>query len=182
MSWGSKRALIRRISGSAASGLTHSPLEAERLDVRWEGDAGAVLVQLCGPSAPERAASIDGEVVEDDDALWEAQRAAQRGPVVLRVSTTQSRLGDVIEAAREHGAVCVARAAHALAWLRFEAADAELVAALRARMGACVVLDAPAELRRAVDPWGPLAAEPLMRRIKARFDPHDILNPGLLLP
>ena len=101
---------------------------------------------------------------------------------MLRVSTTQSRLGDVLEAAREHGAVCVARAAHALAWLRFEAADAELVAALRARMGACVVLDAPAELRRAVDPWGPLAAEPLMRRIKARFDPHDILNPGLLLP
>jgi glycolate oxidase FAD binding subunit len=166
---------------AAATGLTHRPLEAERLDVRWEGDAGAVLVQLCGPSAPERATGIDGEVVEDDDALWEAQRAAQRGPVVLRVSTTQSRLGDVLEAAREHGAVCVARAAHALAWLRFEAADAELVAALRARLGACVVLDAPAELRRAVDPWGPLAAEPLMRRIKARFDPHDILNPGLLL-
>jgi len=44
-----------------------------------------------------------------------------------------------------------------------------------------LVLDAPAELRRAVDPWGPLTAEPLMRRIKARFDPHDILNPGLLL-
>ena len=30
----------------------------------------------------ERAASIDGEVVEDDEALWAAQRAAQRGPVV----------------------------------------------------------------------------------------------------
>jgi glycolate oxidase FAD binding subunit len=44
-----------------------------------------------------------------------------------------------------------------------------------------VLLDAPAELRRAVDPWGPLTAEPLMRRIKARFDPHDILNPGLML-
>jgi glycolate oxidase FAD binding subunit len=84
-------------------------------------------------------------------------------------------------AAREHGAVCVARAAHGLAWLRLASADAELVTALRARLGACVLLDAPAELRRAVDPWGPLSAEPLMRRVKARFDPHDTLNPGLLL-
>jgi FAD/FMN-containing dehydrogenase len=84
-------------------------------------------------------------------------------------------------AADEQGAVCVARAALGLAWLRFESADAELVTGLRARLGACVLLDAPAELRRAVDPWGPLTAEPLMRRVKARFDPYDTLNPGLLL-
>jgi glycolate oxidase FAD binding subunit len=124
---------------------------------------------------------MDGEVVEDDEPLWAAQRAAQRGPVVVRVSTTQQRLADVLTAARDHGALCVARAAHGLAWLRFESADAELIAELRTQLGACVVLDAPAELRRAVDPWGALTAEPLMRRIKARFDPHDILNPGLLL-
>jgi glycolate oxidase FAD binding subunit len=170
-----------RALAAAASELTHRPLEAERLDLRWEGDAGAVLVQLCGASAPDRAASIDGEIVEDDEQLWAAQRAAQRGPVVLRVSTTQQGLADVLDAAREHGAVCVARAAHGLAWLRLEAADAALVTALRARLGTCVVLDAPAALRREVDPWGPLSAEPLMRRVKARFDPYDTLNPGLLL-
>jgi glycolate oxidase FAD binding subunit len=167
---------------AAAAELTHRPLEAERLDLRWEGDGGAVLAQLCGPSAPERARAVDGEVVEDDEALWAAQRAGQRGPVVLRVSTTQTGLADVLAAARDHRALCVARAAHGLAWLRFEAADAELVSALRTRLGTCVLLDAPAELRRAVDPWGPLRAEPLMRRIKARFDPHGILNPGLMLP
>jgi glycolate oxidase FAD binding subunit len=166
---------------AAASELTHRPLEAERLDLRWESGAGTVLVQLTGPSAPERATGIDGEVVEDDDELWAAQRAAQRGPVVLRVSTTQQGLADVMAAADEQGAVCVARAALGLAWLRFESADAELVTGLRARLGACVLLDAPAELRRAVDPWGPLTAEPLMRRVKARFDPYDTLNPGLLL-
>ena len=43
-----------------------------------------------------------------------------------------------------------------------------------------MLLDAPAALRREVDPWGPLSAEPLMRRVKARFDPYDTLNPGLL--
>ena len=170
-----------RALAAAAAELTHRPLEADRLDLRWEHGVGTVLVQLCGPSARERAARIDGEVVEDDEELWAAQRAGQRGPVVLRVSTTQEGLADVLAAADEHGALCVARAAHGLAWLRFESADAELIAALRARLGACVLLDAPAELRRAVDPCGPLTAEPLMRRIKARFDPHDILNPGLML-
>jgi glycolate oxidase FAD binding subunit len=102
--------------------------------------------------------------------------------VVLRVSTTQLGLDEVLAAARDHGAICVARAAHGIAWLRFEAADSELVNGLRSRLGACVLLDAPAELRREVDPWGPLSAEPLMRRVKARFDPYDTLNPGLLLP
>jgi glycolate oxidase FAD binding subunit len=165
---------------AAAQWLCHQPLEAERLDVRWEGGSGAVLVQLCGPSGPDRAASVTGEIVEDDDPLWEAQRAAQRGPVVLRVSSTQDRLADVLVAAREHDAVCVARAALGLAWLRLEAADAELVTALRARLGTCVLLDAPAELRAQVDPWGPLSAEPLMRRVKGRFDPFDTCNPGLL--
>jgi glycolate dehydrogenase FAD-binding subunit len=166
---------------AAAQWLTHQPLEADRLDVRWEDGSGSVLVQLSGPSGPERAKAVSGEVVEDDEPLWEAQRAAQRGPVVLRVSTTQDGLADVLTAAREHGAVCVARAALGLAWLRLEQADADLVAALRARLGTCVLLDAPAELRAQVDPWGPLRAEPLMRRVKARFDPFDTCNPGLLL-
>jgi glycolate oxidase FAD binding subunit len=170
-----------RALAAKAAELTHRPLEAERLDLRWEDGAGAVLVQLCGPSARERAHSMDGEVVEDDEPLWAAQRAGQRGPVVVRVSTTQQRLADVLTVARDHGALCVARAAHGLAWLRFESADAGLIGELRTKLGACVLLDAPAELRRAVDPWGALTAEPLMRRIKARFDPHDILNPGLLL-
>ena len=84
--------------------------------------------------------------------------------------------------ARARRRAASARAALGLAWLRFEAADAELVDARCARgSGACVLLDAPAALRREVDPWGPLSAEPLMRRVKARFDPYDTLNPGLLL-
>jgi glycolate dehydrogenase FAD-binding subunit len=170
------RALAR-----TASELAHRPLEAESLDLRWEDGAGAVLVRLAGSSAPERAAAVDGEVVEDDDGIWDAQREAQRGPVVLRVSTTQDRLADVLDVARAHDAVCVARAALGLAWLRLPGADADLVRALRARLGACVLLDAPEALRGEVDPWGPLTAEPLMRRVKERFDPYDTCNPGLLL-
>ena len=41
------------------------------------------------------------------------------------------------------------------------------------------VLDAPAELR--ADPWGELAPATLelMRRVKMRFDPAWICNPGV---
>ena len=36
---------------AAASALAHLPLEAEALDLRWDGDEGAVLVQCTGSSA-----------------------------------------------------------------------------------------------------------------------------------
>ncbi|MEP6953892.1 MAG: FAD-binding protein [Solirubrobacteraceae bacterium] len=163
--------------------LTHLPLEAEALDLRWSGGAGAVLIRLAGPSAPERAKAIDGgELAGDDEGAWAAQRDAQRGPVVVRVSTTQTGLAALLGLARELGATCVARAALGLAWLRLDEADPATVDRIRGALpGAhCVLLDAPAELRRAVDPWGGLAGETLMRRVKARFDPLDTCNPGLM--
>jgi glycolate oxidase FAD binding subunit len=52
-------------------------------------------------------------------------------------------------------------------------------AALATRGGYLVVLDAPASLRRAIDPWGasPGGLE-VMRRLKHAFDPGGVLNPG----
>jgi glycolate oxidase FAD binding subunit len=44
----------------------------------------------------------------------------------------------------------------------------------------CVVLDAPSDVREKVDVWGEDAL-PLMRRVKARFDPHNVCNPGIFV-
>ena len=44
--------------------------------------------------------------------------------------------------------------------------------------GALVVLDAPAEVKAAVDTWGPVGALDLARRVKAQFDPERRLAPG----
>jgi glycolate dehydrogenase FAD-binding subunit len=46
--------------------------------------------------------------------------------------------------------------------------------------GSVIVERAPIAVRRAVDPWGPVAPEPLalMRALKKEFDPEGILNPG----
>jgi glycolate oxidase FAD binding subunit len=66
------------------------------------------------------------------------------------------------------------------------AADPSAVAGVVTRLrdestalgGATVVLDAPAEVKAAVDTWGPVPALDLMRRVKDQFDPERRLAPG----
>jgi glycolate oxidase FAD binding subunit len=41
-----------------------------------------------------------------------------------------------------------------------------------------VVLHAPAEVRAAVDLWGPVPGLGLMRAIKDQFDPQHMMAPG----
>jgi hypothetical protein len=66
-------------------------------------------------------------------------------------------------------------------------AGAEAVRDLRVALdpSACVVLDAPAEVRASLDPWGLEgrggAALELMRRTKARFDPNGVCSPGVFV-
>jgi glycolate oxidase FAD binding subunit len=49
---------------------------------------------------------------------------------------------------------------------------------LLARGGCCVVLSAPEPLRGELDLWGPVHGLELMRRVKAGFDPRQLLSPG----
>ena len=44
--------------------------------------------------------------------------------------------------------------------------------------GSAVVVDAPPEVKQAVDVWGPVPALDLMRRVKDQFDPDHRLAPG----
>lgn len=177
------------VLAGAARALAALPLELEALDLRWEGGEGALLARAGGRSAQERARAAGSamvglavEIVEDDDELWAAQRAAQRPrdpehEAIVRVSARPSELEDVLRAAPR----AVARAGLGLAWVTLPA-EPEAVSELRARLAgaACVVLDAPAALRAAVDPWGVEEgpALTLMRRVKERFDPGAVCNPG----
>jgi glycolate oxidase FAD binding subunit len=185
---------------AAASALAHVPLEAESLDVSWEDGEGGVLARFGGASASERAhealallagARLEGAVVDDDAALWERRRGAQRagapGDAVVRVSGTQRGLAAALEATRDLGsdARAAGRAALGLVWITVPDADAGAIAALRARLAParCVVLDAPERVRSALDPWGEEdpARLALMRRVKERFDPHGVCNPGVMV-
>jgi glycolate oxidase FAD binding subunit len=164
--------------GRAALALSHAPLEQMGLDVRWEDGSGAVLARFGGATAGQQAKAAaellnDAELVEHDDPLWEAQREAQRSPegLVVKVSALQTDLPELLQLARDHGAMLAGRAGLGLHWLRLDDGDhLALVEALRRRWTSAV-LDRPAGLE--VDRDGPMdpGARMLAERVKERFDP-----------
>ena len=76
---------------AAAAALSHARLELQCLDVRWEAGAGAVLARVgrrgVAPRPREHvsglldAEGLEASVEDDDGALWDAQREAQRSGV-----------------------------------------------------------------------------------------------------
>jgi glycolate oxidase FAD binding subunit len=168
--------------GRAALALSHARLEQMGLDVRWENGEGAVLARFGGTTAvpqAEAAARLlgDAEIVEEDDAIWQAQRDAQRSPggLVVKVSAVQTDLPELCRLARAHGATLAGRAGLGLHWLRLDEGDhAGLVQAVRERFTA-VVLDHPAGLEPGPFEPADAGARLLARRVKERFDPEGRL-------
>ncbi|MEV0719695.1 FAD-binding oxidoreductase [Asanoa sp. NPDC050611] len=170
----------------AVRAMSRHPLEAMALDVSWRSGEGRLLVRFGGVTAEARAADaakllrdVDVSVVADDESIWAAQRSAQRGPAVVKVSALPTDLPAVLAAAGE--ATVVSRAALGVSYLSFPAGDdlAARVAAARAALAPrpTVVLDGAGLVDA---PWpapdpGTLA---LMRRVKARFDPAGMFRPG----
>ena len=169
--------------GRIAAELAHRPLELDALDVRYAGGEGAILARFSGTTCADRAAALTGGgVIDDDAALWAEQRARQRGEITVRVAGLPSELPGVLRAAGALDASVVGRAGTGTLYVRV--ASVEAVTELRARLDApCVVLDAPPGVRAQLDPWD--AAEggelTLARRLKERFDPAGVCNPGLFV-
>lgn len=185
------------VLAAARDGVARAPLELESFDLTWAHGQGALLARAGGPAAEPQArrvrelmsfAGLDVRLEEDDEELWEAQRARQRSVegVVVKVSALPGDLARVVACAESLSARVVGRAGRGVHWIGLPAAaDADLVTAvgeLRARLAPspCVVQDAPAGVRSAIDPWGvPEGPElALMHRVKARFDPRGTCNPG----
>jgi glycolate oxidase FAD binding subunit len=139
--------------------LSHAPLELEALDVRWRGGGGALLARFAGARAAERADLAGGEVVEDDESIWADQRAAQAG--ALRVAGLQTDWPRLIHVADRAGGSLVGRAGLGLAWI----AGAD-------EMTVREEFPEQAPSRSTLE---------LMRRVRARFDPAGVLNPGVLV-
>jgi glycolate oxidase FAD binding subunit len=166
--------------GAAAIG--QSPLEHHGIDVGWQEGRGRVLGRFAG-AAPRpqaeaaekllRAEGLDTEIVDEDEPLWDEQRARQRGPLVVKVSSLPTRLPELLGAVGELGGSLVDRTALGLSWVRFDEPSAEAVERLRQDFIAAV-LDRPTDLD--VDPVGPVdpATRELMRRVKERFDPAGV--------
>jgi len=166
--------------GAAAIG--QSPLEHHGIDVRWRGGRGAVLARFAGAAPRPQAEAalrllqdegLASEIVDEDESLWDQQRAAQRGPLVVKVSSLPTRLPSLLRAVDELGGSLAGRAALGLSWVRFEEPSAAAVERLR-REFVAAVQDRPADLD--LDPVGPIdpAVRALMQRVKERFDPAGV--------
>jgi glycolate oxidase FAD binding subunit len=180
---------------AAALRLSTTPLEFDALDVAWRGGQGGLLARCSGAQAPRRAQRAARmmeelglervEVTDDDDGLWERQRAGQRSRerAVARISAAPSALATVLRASDALGSTLVGRAGVGSTYVEIEPDD---IRRLREELlpGTVVtMLDAPDEARAEMDPWGPTEgpAVELMHRLKDRFDPAGTCNPGLFV-
>ncbi len=128
-------------------------------------------------------------------ARWSIPLAAQADPsaasATIKVSLPLTAVAGwlvELERARLAGDLAArwqAHAGHGILMARLAAAPEmliERIEALRqvaiAQRGSLVITNLPPALAGKLDPWGPVAALAVMRRLKQRFDPNGILNPG----
>jgi glycolate oxidase FAD binding subunit len=163
--------------------------------------AGAALVGLAGHCLVVRAAGspavldrygreLDGAAVYEgsvEETLWERIRefvpallGAAPGCAVVRAAATLAAIGGITAQAP---GPALARAASGVAYLGFPSAEeACRWMASPAAAGASAVLEAgPQQERQRRELWpAPGDDLPLMREMKALFDPRNLLNPGRL--
>jgi glycolate oxidase FAD binding subunit len=165
------------------------------VDVRFEGVTAGLDAATERLRALAQAAGCADALAEADPTVWAAREALwvdAADALICKVGVLPAQLGGVGEVARQAvapfgSAWAVVAQSVGVATVRLGGGDAAALLAaldhLRASVGrqggTVVVLHCPPALRGQVDVWGPPGdALPLMRRVKAEFDPHSILNPG----
>jgi len=175
-----------------AQAVVHGQTVPGALEVDWPADGpGTLTVQYGGkPDGVEdrvgTARSLlggDASVSEDEPDGWSSYpwRAGETG---LKLTFVLSGLRDVLAVTRDVGAAVRGSAGTGVVYAALDrpgdvpAALDRLRSVCARHQGSAVVVDAPAEVKRAVDVWGPVPALDLMRRVKDQFDPEHRLAPG----
>jgi len=186
-------------AGTLVGRILHSQTVPSAVEVDWRNDGPLVVATLLEgtPAGVEqRAATIaalagpSGTTVTDS--LPEDWGHYPWTPVDLAFKLTfdLSHLTAVLtscDALRRDGRTTLSVRGSAGTGVLYVAASpadaaADLLARLRATCagagGHVVLLDAPADVKRSVDIWGPVGGLGLMRQVKHEFDPDRRLAPG----
>jgi glycolate oxidase FAD binding subunit len=169
------------------------------------GGVVAVMVEGIEPGAVAQADSAveltrqhgTSRVLDGDETggFWEGvlRTPWEPGDVGLKVNALPAELPRVLEAVRgaagRHGVTprITGHAATGVTRVGLSGGDGEAHAAIvrevrevvAAGEGSVVVVEGSPELKREVDAWGPVGDSlALMRRVKERFDPAGLMNPG----
>ena len=132
-----------------------------------------------------RGPSVPGPCATTGEAAWSEwqRRAGTAEGVLIRVAVPNRRLADVLSHGALEGAGFVADAATGVAWARLAGLEPDALARLqetaRGLGGYAALLAAPPSLFQRADPHGHRPAlAPYMERLRRRWDPGDVLNPG----
>jgi hypothetical protein len=105
------------------------------------------------------------------------------GGMLVKASVLPTEIPELLD--RPGASLAAGRGALGILYLRVDPGAGarkwldDLRSRLRLRGGSAVVVKASPVLQDHVDVWGELSGSlPLMRAVKARFDPKNILNPG----
>lgn len=195
-------------AGEAAQAVMHSQAEPSAMELHWSEDGGTLTVLLEGIEAGVSAQSgmvtellsPFGEVRtltdEEADGLGPLE-PPQSGDdeVVLKVSAYPAALAEVLEislGAARAGGLVPRITGHAGSGVLFvglsggaEDGFISAVEEIRGSVahqypgGSVVVHRAPVGVKQRVEAWGAAGdKEPLIRRVKQRFDPGFTMNPG----
>ena len=195
-------------AGQAAQALMHSQIFASALELHWSEDARLLTVLIEGISkgvdAQAETASYllrsFGEVRtlsdEEADHLGPLTPPGAEDEVAIKVAHPPAELTGVLDSAlgaAERRGVTPRITGHAGAGVTYlalsggkEEARVQVVEELREiwvrRGGSVVVRQAPVPVKKRLDAWGPAGDYlGLTRRVKEKFDPRGILNPGRFL-
>jgi D-lactate dehydrogenase (cytochrome) len=143
-------------------------------------DVGEEIRILGGVLGAPQALDAPGETIWSQ---WQ-RRAASRDGVLLRIGVPNGRLPEVVSHRALEGADFVADATAGVVWASCPAgldpgSFAELRQSAIAAAGYVTVLGAPPAVLQRIDAWGHRSdLAPWMERLRRRWDPAGILNPG----
>jgi glycolate oxidase FAD binding subunit len=178
--------------------VLQSSLSPAALEVNLPGPAGTLAVLLEGSPAGVDARTtrairlLGANAVVGDRPPWWGRYPFHRDGIALKLAlpvATQHTALDVLRHATGGGLTIRGSAGAGVLHAAVPAGTTagELAGVLRSVRelldgesggGSCVMLQAPPDIRAAVDVWGPVPGLALMRRVKDQFDPQHRLAPG----